>query len=295
MGNFGSSLLTFLLSVPLTAIALMAIFGVPHVSQLAAAPNGEIVVRDPFQDAWSKQTPMSDAPAYGANANASARSWNQPPEWSDPPQNPDFTTSQTGDINQSSGSQLLPGTGDPRAQIGNVSPRQGAAPADYSEQPVRQNPFQPQQQPQPRRNPFDQSLQHTQGSVADLPQNSLASVDVNDPRVLLPNEIPKSSDPRGSMGPRGEETAKQLLSWDQAQRRMSELGIKKYQITNGTQPGQFLVVCYFSPPTTAQITHRFDAEGNNPQAAVTEVIAKIEEWIAKDFAANAYAGAGGRL
>jgi hypothetical protein len=70
----GGSLATFLFSIPLAAIPLMAIFGIPQFAPVVAGPDSGAAVEDeyrnrasdilrPYEDRELSQ-PLSDAPAY---------------------------------------------------------------------------------------------------------------------------------------------------------------------------------------------------------------------------------------
>ena len=280
MGNFGSSVLTFLLSVPLTAIAFMAIFGVPQVSPLVAAPNSEIVVRDPFQDAWSSQPNQGHPSQYDQSSQTSA------PQWGQPQQSPQQTQPGSNNYQQNQNFGASPGS-----NLGQPAPPSANAAPAWPPQQEYQAP-----QPSPRRNPFEGLQMNTPQDNTSFPG---ANAQPAGPGTLsgapstphAPNVIEKSD---LLQHPGNTPTGIQLLSWEQAQKRLTELGISKYQITNGSEPGKFLVVCLFNPPTTPQVTHRFDAEGENPQATITELITKIEQWIADDYAAHAYASSATR-
>lgn len=59
--NSGGSFATVLLALPLSAIALMGVFGVPQFSSVIASPHEEEMIRRPGE----LQTSMDDAPRFG--------------------------------------------------------------------------------------------------------------------------------------------------------------------------------------------------------------------------------------
>ncbi len=255
MGKFGSSLLTFLFSVPVTAVGFMAIFGVPQVTPLSASSSDDIVIRDPYdQNPWGQQQTseqmapqgqFQDAPPHhslqGHNSLEGAPTWHQ-----------------------QNGTQPQPGNS------------RGFVP----------------ESPQPSSNPFGN---RTAGNSA--PTSSLGSPQEfpNQPASLegrhalntqpgAPSHNPFSDINSGRTNTT--ETSAQLLTWHQASARLAELGIQKYHLERGGQEGHFLFVCLYRPEHSPQVTHRFEAEGNDPLVATNQVISQIDNWIRKNYQEN---------
>ncbi|WP_417851136.1 hypothetical protein [Thalassoglobus sp.] len=256
MGKLGSSLLTFLFSVPVTAVGFMAIFGVPQMTPLSASPSDDIVIRDPYdQNPWEnqqsagQQTPqgqLQDAPPHHsmpAHGNASAPSWGQ--------QN-GMQQQQHIQTPDSAPQRALP----PAHSLGNRIVDNAAPPASMGI---------PQQFPAQPATAGNLRTSNTQaGSVTHNPFNEM-----------------NSSRPSNTT-----ETSVQLLTWHQASARLAELGIQKYHLERGGQEGNFLFVCLYRPADSPQVTHRFEAEGNDPLVATNQVISQIDNWIRKNYQAN---------
>lgn len=90
--NSGSSFATLLLAMPLTAIALMGVFGVPQFASVIASPGREELIRRP-DDSRNLQDPFDSAPVFGEseslNPRSSRDSGSEPPSrsaWSDRPE-----------------------------------------------------------------------------------------------------------------------------------------------------------------------------------------------------------------
>jgi hypothetical protein len=76
-GKSGNSLATLLLAIPMTAIAVMGVLGVPQIAPVNASPDQEAVIRRPLEN-----SPASSAPHWGEPASQaeSASPWAQLPE-----------------------------------------------------------------------------------------------------------------------------------------------------------------------------------------------------------------------
>lgn len=66
-GKSGNSLATLLLAIPMTAIAVMGVLGVPQIAPVNASPDQEAVIRRPLESShptsapsWGEPSPQSD-------------------------------------------------------------------------------------------------------------------------------------------------------------------------------------------------------------------------------------------
>jgi hypothetical protein len=57
-------------------------------------------------------------------------------------------------------------------------------------------------------------------------------------------------------------------------------------LERGSAEGTFLFVCVFSPGDTPHVTHRFEAEAEDPLIAVNRVVQQIDQWLRNRFAAS---------
>lgn len=67
------------------------------------------------------------------------------------------------------------------------------------------------------------------------------------------------------------------LTWRNAVRRLNELGIRDYQLQPGVRDQEFHFSCWFTPDDSPRQTVRFEAEATEPLRAVEKVLAQIEE------------------
>ena len=73
-------------------------------------------------------------------------------------------------------------------------------------------------------------------------------------------------------------SAKDGLTWRHAVRRLNELGIHEFRLEPGRVPGEFYFACEFSQDQDSRITRRFEAESPDPLQAVKLVLRQIDEW-----------------
>lgn len=255
--KIASFLATLLLSVPLAAIGLMAIFGIPQLVPAIAGPDantmGGVVrqVRDALpwkgsahSDESSGRVDLDDAPAYQPTA---AKQW--------PP----------------AGAETVPVSSSP-VQFG--EPLAAGTSAVKTSAAIDTN---------------ANSRAPAQAVWNEEPRTTLASAGGEAPRSLpTASASPLSSgstkavagwdSPSAVPGP--------LLSWRQAALRLTELGIGNYHLERGAKEGSFLFVCVYSPGDAPQITHRFESEAEDPLVAVNQVLRQVDVWMSRRFASS---------
>ena len=76
----------------------------------------------------------------------------------------------------------------------------------------------------------------------------------------------------------GDERSLAGLTWRQAVRRLNVLGIHRFRLEPGHDDADFHFACEFSPDNDSRITRRFEAESTEPLQAVELVLRQIDEW-----------------
>ena len=74
------------------------------------------------------------------------------------------------------------------------------------------------------------------------------------------------------------------MTWRAATRRLQELGIDNYHLERGQSFESFLFVCSFEPAGTTNVIMRFEAEADEPLAALSDVLEQIDRWLRQTFA-----------
>jgi hypothetical protein len=68
------------------------------------------------------------------------------------------------------------------------------------------------------------------------------------------------------------------LTWKQANARLKGWGIRKHNIDYNGETGRFTFRCLAPDPNFAQVSQRFEAEGDDPLSAVNAAIVQISDW-----------------
>lgn len=68
------------------------------------------------------------------------------------------------------------------------------------------------------------------------------------------------------------------LTWSKAVARLNELGIRNFKLEPGMRPGEFTFTCSYTPTNSPHVTRRFEAEADDPLKAVGQVLAQVERW-----------------
>ena len=75
----------------------------------------------------------------------------------------------------------------------------------------------------------------------------------------------------------------QPLSMKDSLKKLNSLGVKHYHLERGADQDTWLFVCLFSPGDDTRVTHRFEAESDEPEGAVAETLKQIDSWLLKRF------------
>lgn len=100
-------------------------------------------------------------------------------------------------------------------------------------------------------------------------------------------EAPRWGTSPASGTPPAREALGAALTWTEARRRLTELGIDQFHLEPGLQRDHYLFVCLFSPGDDPRVTHRFEAEAADPLMAVQDVLSQIDGWLSQRYADRA--------
>jgi hypothetical protein len=210
----GSSIGTFLMSMPVSAMVLMGIFGVPRFAPGVGGESG-----------WQ-------------NARQFFASWANTPEAA--PGRPQFP-------GHASDHELgSPGDGE--------APAWGTAPPSAGDS-----------RPSP-------GLLAMADNGARLASEAWPGTESRHP---LMSRAAAAADP---------ENAPVTITWQEARRRLADLGIDQFHLEPALEGDQYLFVCLLSPGGDARVTQRFEAQSGEPLAAVQAVLTQIDGWLAQQYA-----------
>ena len=68
------------------------------------------------------------------------------------------------------------------------------------------------------------------------------------------------------------------LTWKQANARLKSWGIRKHNVDYNGETGRFTFRCLAPDPNFAQVSQRFEAEGDDPLSAVNAALVHISDW-----------------
>ncbi len=259
----GGSFATILLALPLTAIALMGVFGVPEFASVIASPDRSDLQRrpfdgrsdnrdyDPYYDARRddpresgfdpRRDPFADdAPTFGASSPAPAR--------------------RADDRNR-----YYPGDR-PAERYAEAAP--DARYAHASASPAADRAYDGRANNVPNGNPFMTSASSESRPTARADHRS-------------PNWDDRTT---------ATTTTSQAMDWRGAARRLADMGIDRYHLERGSTPDSFLFVCLVTPSDNSNVTHRFEAEHTEPLAAVSQVLQQVEGWLQQRYAQGSFPG-----
>jgi len=259
---------TLMLSIPLAAIGLMAVFGIPQLVPANGDSSGprEKVIRG-VQDAlsWAGGTNAQpshqdaagsdDAPAFGDGAHEHHSAHD------DEHSHHDQTEAHTTNGATSSGIFGVPSQRDFN-DLPTTASSAGTPSRTWDDTPRIGNDRRDQ-------------LAAVTAPAQSMPDRMRVG------RSQEP-QIPAASRQRQS----GLDRQTPLLTWRQASLRLTELGVRNYHLERGTASGTFLFVCTFSPGDAPHVVHRFEAEMDDPLLAVNEVLQQVDQWMQSRYAAT---------
>ncbi|WP_437228399.1 hypothetical protein SH661x_000890 [Planctomicrobium sp. SH661] len=262
--KIASFLATLILSIPLAAIGLMAVFGIPQLVPANGGPGNtkETVIRG-----------VRDAFNWGDQGDS--RSAHSQAEFDDAPQ-----FGQAPSARPEFGSSSAPNHRfDDRFASGNDTAPAFQAQANANDSVAV-----------PSRSRFDSSPVAQRWN--DLPEHGapqpVSSAAFREEPAFAPRSEFASAPP-ASASPQRETVLDReapLLTWRQASLRLTELGVKNYHLERGATEGSFLFVCIFSPADAPHIVHRFESEAEDPLMAVNQVLQQVDRWMRSRYAAN---------
>lgn len=225
----GGSFAALLMSGPLAAIPLMALFGVPQFASVSTSIHSEedSVLRRP-QHQLSESTEAHDIDAALPTSGHSEfpllgrTSLSEPPTSSVPPSTPWPTLSGS------------PTAARPTYSFAHETPQSS--------------------------------------SLLDGPDNRpISGSSIQD--STLPRTRPTLTTLVSSPGP-----DHATLTWENAARKLQELGIDDYRLEPGQNENSYVFICQFTPGSDERIIRRFEAEASEPADAVQKVVQRVIAW-----------------
>jgi hypothetical protein len=266
---------------PLAAIPVFAIVGVPQFAPVSASPSDDEEIADL---GTSTTAPMSTPVATTQTPRASA----------------DDLFTRVPESRPAGGT--LPGpdakTGNSPATTGRQQPggRWLPPPDSLDQWEIRPGPT-GTEPPGGTKNPAKgrSAELNARDQMRQPAQQADAELDVDDfnPDLLKPERSKRGTQTREAPAkqPAGDRSGigagqfapdlqgmSEQSGWQEAARRLKQLGIRKYRLTSQIDQQNFVFACTFTSPNNPQVVRRFEADADNPLEAVQNVLAQIDEW-----------------
>lgn len=252
---------TILLLVPLTAVPMFAIFGIPQLAPVPPLVDGVDQEPEwPGQSAslgMAAEFPDAEPLPAGISRDVSPQQHaSQPNSFYDNRMAGGY--SSVGNAENSAESRSVANSTLEGAKIVPVGYQNSMEPAEVgTQQQFGDFPADPLTGGQSRSMPSDMS--HFEDATPFSPSQ--------------PNSSTRQESPAtGNVG------LTSISTWDEAFNRLEALGIAKYRLEPARNPREFLFVCSLATDDSSRITRRFEAVATDPLQAVTQVIAQIETW-----------------
>lgn len=279
-----SVMMTLLLLVPISAVPLMAIFGVPQFTPVVSSPLDDI-----DEDDWDRpvrkksrataQSPSDEVEDVDEIAGDDTLDWNAAAEERPRsfrkrrPVARTKTKSPAVDVEESFAES--PGFDDEPAPRASRNP-----PRRLDDEPASGNSeiqLVSNEIPEPE-SAFAESAEATDDkvSVADSPVKDAKISGFRRQKSASRQEADQSPAKPASNKKRTAPST-EPLSWQNLSQRLNDYGIRNFHLESLEQGGEFLFTCTYTPSNSPHVTRKFEAVADDPLKAVAKVLAQVEE------------------
>jgi hypothetical protein len=277
---------TLLLLIPVSAIPLMAIFGVPQFTPVVASPLDESSDED--WDRPLRRKPKAKPKTQKADESDIELLLEETPNWEDSPVErkplPRKPRSLTASNRAKAPAEQGKDVDRPRPErvglkASSVSGKKrpaGEAIATDEEGSIQQTSHEI----------FDiGDLEDEAKEFADVPQDRQPTEEESAPPIKgYRRQRPGAADSTGRPPEKAANRTKRAApppkppTWTEAVERLNNLGIRSFRLEPGVRPGEFCFTCSYTHSKSPHVTRRFEAEADEPLTAVGKVLAQVEEW-----------------
>lgn len=248
-----SPIATMLLLIPILAVPMFAIFGIPQFAPVVASPLQEPLERT-----------GDDAPTFQPLAERAAPEFELLPKSGTTPS--DLLEWEQDEPTVAEQAAELPQRRTPPQA---AAPAAAAELADFAQNlPIDPASLTPEQQA---------ALAARLGAGAAV--NPLEYRRDRQPRAA--SVVPASATRKPSSHPRSAAAVVDpSLTWQGAVQRLNDLEIRNFRLEPGQQLNQFVFICSYTPHDNPRVSYRFEAEAEEPLRAVEKVLSQIDAWLA---------------
>jgi hypothetical protein len=240
---------TILMLIPMLAVPVMALFGVPHFMPVVASPT-PASQGEPFVGFREVRTGQADGVLHPVSLR---------------------TESQSLDLFQPYGGEAV---ASPSPERGETDSRLDLIRRDWSD------PLGSSQSSRAGQNGAVRAAGASRGN--GLSPGLVTIFDSRPSQKDTPSRASSSvryQREGSSATPRKRLPAKsQAMSWRQASQILNDLGVRTYSLTPGLNPGEFRFVCLVSSTDDPRVSRRFESNSADPLIAVEQVISQVKSW-----------------
>jgi hypothetical protein len=239
-----SSFAAMLLLIPILAVPMLAIFGVPDFAPVVESPLGTAEAKG--------RLPAENAPPFVQPVAAQAA------EFAPPPGSPGAVAA---------GPESFPGEQQQSSRLQAI--RRGGLP----HQPTESAPIVPVSAATPSADSPFRAAEEAE------PVPFAAQPGVIPPSQLPPRVMPPANTQSGFTTP-AVASSTAPLTWRGAVQRLNQLEIRNFRLEPGRTSDQFVFICSYTPRDNPRVSYRFEAEADEPLKAVERVLLQIDNWLA---------------
>ena len=276
---------TLLVLIPLVAVPMLAIFGIPEIAPVKKSALNE---NDLFENEGSPRSPFEeisfDSSSHEIDLGSEAALADRSAQAGAGMRNP-FGETASPQKGQLQGEEWLPPAG--ALEGWELEPAPAQRRPDHKMRELASS--EPQEIQPPGGNPIQQaSFDNQFGAASDQGSFNQAGVQPIDTEANPFNQNtqpPSQADvaPAEAIEQQFRQRAETMLrrdpaTWSAAVQKLNELGIRDYRLEPGSRPDEFLFSCSYSPPHNPRVSRRFEAEALDPLKAVIKVLQQVDEW-----------------
>ena len=278
---------TVLMLIPLVAVPMLAIFGIPEIAPVKKSSvsendlfNNEGSSRSQFEEiSFDSSSHEIDLGGEG-NLSGQSRSNQNRAHRGSPFEK--MASSHKDAINQE---EWLPPAGalegweleEAPSQLksehkrGQLKSADSLPKLDFNKNPIQQAAFEGERPSSNTEAPFGQEIR--QVGAEDNPFEPSAPAQPAPTKQAAVKEVDQQFRLRAETMLR-----RDPATWSAAVQKLNDLGIRDYRLEPGVRPNEFLFSCSYSPPHNPRISRRFEAEALDPLKAVIKVLQQVDEW-----------------
>lgn len=276
-----SLFMTMLLLVPISAVPLMAIFGVPQFTPVVPSPLEETEDDEDWDRPARKKT-RTVAEIEPADDHELDIPVDETLSWDESPQERPRPLKKSRPATRSASGTA---TADIETAFGETEAKSPARKKRPSTRPIPAEFTEDDPQIQTIVNEVVEEESSRVESAVHLDSQDVAAQNESAEMSQIPgyrrqrpgsrdhsDSVPEKTSPRGQRN----SSSAEPLTWSKAVQRLNDYGIRNFRLDSRSS-GEFMFTCSFTPSNSPHVTRKFEAEADDPLKAVEKVLGQIED------------------